>query len=245
VTLSRRVGRSASPRGGAFPWCELCDRGSYAPRYGMVACLPCPKGSFAADTGSAVCTPCPAGQSTVGPGAYAAGDCNPYCTPGTFSAAGADTAPCLPCPRGAYAPDAGMGACLPCPPGQWTPEPLDGVGAAQCRRECLAGQNGPGGIEPCAACAPGTFSAEAGASECQACQLGKFTESGGATQCLDCPDTCELVTSLRLHPSSRPVSTLPGLKDISLKDISLAEKLRGTCAPKTRDALEKADVNGP
>ncbi|KAJ1490260.1 hypothetical protein T484DRAFT_1777835 [Baffinella frigidus] len=77
----------------------------------MVACLLCPKGFYAAQDGSEACSACPAEQSTPGTGAAAADECVPFCTRGTYSAEGADTAPCWPCPQGTYAPEAGMGAC--------------------------------------------------------------------------------------------------------------------------------------
>jgi len=95
--------------------------------------------------------------AVLGPAAVAGA-----CAPGT---AGRPGGPCVPCPPGSYAYNAGTGACKLCPPGQ----------AA-----------GAEGSAFCSTCKPGTYSNVDGAA-CDVCPAGSFSVlpgAGDASHCL-------------------------------------------------------------
>ncbi|CAN9509297.1 unnamed protein product [Ophioblennius macclurei] len=89
-----------------------CKPGSHSLN-GLEVCESCPLGHFQPGFGARECLTCPDRTSTVTRGAVDQAECGVPCSAGHFSRSG--LAPCYPCPRDYYQPEAGRSYCLSCP----------------------------------------------------------------------------------------------------------------------------------
>ena len=160
--------------------CGVCPRG-YSCSQGAGEGQRCPAGSYAPQAhGDSRCVPCPAG--TFGLGAVRAG------LGAVVTRGSAARLACSPCPAGRYgSPGATSAQCSgECSAGRWGRSREKG---ALCSGACRAGRySRGGGTSPSctAACAPGSFSG-AGAARCSVCAPGMFSARAGAVLCARCP----------------------------------------------------------
>ncbi|KAL4447466.1 hypothetical protein ABPG75_004685 [Micractinium tetrahymenae] len=173
---------------------------TYAPRAGMMSCIPCPAGTIPQDVAGATttCQECPNGQYcdayTV---AAACTDCGPgkevgpttkqdctLCQPGTYLNAtmnGNDVNFCAECPRHQYRPTSGATSCLLCPKGTQTQD----TGNIECTACPVGYYNGVPG-RACVEAPAGTFVNTTGACYPLPCPKGTWNNEKGQDNCLSC-----------------------------------------------------------
>lgn len=204
------------PREGAYgapgAAATLCAAGFYAPQRNASACTACPSDSYLPATGATSasdCLACPANSAVFAdatstlPNGVGAALAQCVCAPGFERAAGV----CQACGAGAHKPAAGEHACTLCPPDTFVapgstactacPEhsrsPAGSASALACA--CDAGYAGRtagaphagGAIDECAACAAGSFKAQAGNVACEPCAPGFYELASASTACAECP----------------------------------------------------------
>ncbi len=194
--------------------CTPCASGSYAELAGQATCSPCPAGTWSAERGSlsrsscvacnpgsysaalgasgaGACTLCPAGAASTTPGAASNASCV-LCAGGFWSSTPGATS-CQACPAGTASSVLGAtspSVCQACLPGSFSVV----QGVATCTQLCppgtaaapVAGALPTSQATACAACAAGSFAAQAGLQACAVCPAGSWSAAGAAA-CTPCP----------------------------------------------------------
>jgi hypothetical protein len=168
-------------------------------------CVPCAAGTFKSAAGSLACTACPAGMHSPA-GSTRVQDCASSCPTGFYKAAmgsemcaacpsfsnaqaasqvtdckcnvgfsGPDGGPCAMCAAGKYKDSPGSGACTACASGTFS---LPGSNSSSACVLCPKGTFSPVAASSCQQCAPGTYSAQMGATFCLTCPTNSHSLAG-------------------------------------------------------------------
>ncbi len=204
---AQKLGQSAQQQ--SVLVCESCVGGTYAPNYGMSACLFCAPGFFspaaAYPFAPGTLSPQQGGSDCGGGTDYTAavGYSTCYaCNAGTYSYGNSSI--CFPCPANTTSPaestsvedcvgpnvgtcpageaEVAPSDCVPCGPGTYVPD-----GGTQCL-DCSAGYFSNQTANPfCVPCLPGTASNSTASESCPGCAPGSYSQIYGEQTCQICP----------------------------------------------------------
>nr|XP_060623144.1 signal peptide, CUB and EGF-like domain-containing protein 2 isoform X3 [Anolis sagrei ordinatus] len=169
--------------------CASCSVGTYY--HGeQEGCILCPNGTYQENEGQISCEPCPnphnPGNQKIA-GARNISECGGLCSPGEYSSDGFK--PCLPCPFGAYQPDAGRTSCFICGGGLMTKR-TSATFFQDCETkvQCSPGHFYNTTTHRCIRCPVGTYQPEFGQNYCISCPGNTTTDYDGSTNITHCKD---------------------------------------------------------
>ncbi|XP_062834016.1 signal peptide, CUB and EGF-like domain-containing protein 2 isoform X2 [Anolis carolinensis] len=169
--------------------CASCSVGTYY--HGeQEGCILCPNGTYQDNEGQISCEPCPnphnPGNQKIA-GARNISECGGLCSPGEYSSDGFK--PCLPCPFGAYQPDAGRTSCFICGGGLMTKRTSATLFQdCETKVQCSPGHFYNTTTHRCIRCLVGTYQPEFGQNYCISCPGNTTTDYDGSTNITHCKD---------------------------------------------------------
>lgn len=186
--------------------CTACEKDTYKPLQGNVACTDCPQFSAGTVGGATAISQCECKPGYSGTLSKAGDQCNP-CPSGTFGAGGS-AATCTPCPANAITDgtasksatdcvcDVGYtgtitsptSKCVACPQSQYK----SATGAAACNAcpdnsDTAAGGPPATSVSQCLCSAGYSGAITVPASKCTACESGMYKTGDGPSSCEACP----------------------------------------------------------
>jgi hypothetical protein len=199
---------NSNSRAGSWTLTDCACNAGHTAAGNLQACVRCAAGTFKSAAGSLACTACPAGIHSPA-GSTRVQDCASSCPTGFYKAAmgsemcaacpsfsnaqaasqvtdckcnvgfsGPDGGPCAMCAAGKYKDSPGSGACTACASGTFS---LPGSNSSSACVLCPKGTFSPVAVSSCQQCAPGTYSAQMGATFCLMCPTNSHSLAGSVS----------------------------------------------------------------